>query len=64
MLLAVKIKNAAGLLWDSLDGAERSTLAYVGAWLVLVSVFAVQRRSRERFRRELLTELGADGLRG
>lgn len=35
-------------------------LAYAGAWVLLVCLLTVQRRSRDRFRHELLAELSSD----
>lgn len=56
-MIVRKMANAGELLWDSLDHRERVLVAYAAAWVLLLAVFAVQRRSRERFRRELLAEL-------
>ncbi len=48
MLLLVKVKNAAGLLWDSLDQEERRALMYVTAWLLLTSLAALAKASEKQ----------------
>jgi hypothetical protein len=59
MMLARKLLNASDLFWDSLDAGERTIVLYAAAWIVLAAALTMQRRSRERFRRDLLAELEA-----
>ena len=61
MLLLVKFKNAAELLWDSLDAQEKAILAYLAASL-LVSVYGrAAKANRERIKAELIEEVMARG---
>jgi ABC-type nitrate/sulfonate/bicarbonate transport system permease component len=63
VLILVKFKNAAELLWDSLDTQERMILAYI-VGSVLVSVIAsASSRSRERLKDELRSEI-EESIRG
>jgi hypothetical protein len=59
MMLARKLLNASDLFWDSLDTGERMIVLYAAAWALLALALTLQRRSRERFRRDLLAELEA-----
>jgi hypothetical protein len=59
MLLLVKFRNAAELFWDSLDGEEKRLLVIYAAYLIGSAVLAVQSRSRDRMKREIVEELRA-----
>lgn len=60
-MIGRKIANASELLWESLDSRERMMLLYAGAWCLLMFALTMQRRSRERFRRNLLDEMNRGG---
>lgn len=63
-MIVRKTVNAAELLWDSLDQGEKLVVLYALAWVACVALVAVQRRSRERFRRELLADVEARAADG
>lgn len=60
-MVLVKIRNAAELLWDSLDSQERLLVGYVVGYVALLVFCAYARRSRENLKRELMAELAATG---
>jgi hypothetical protein len=60
-MLLIKVRNAAELLWDSLDSRERMLVVYAGAWLVFMTLLSAQRKSRDRLRREIVEELSGAG---
>lgn len=49
----VKVRNAAELLWDSLDESERRVVIYGLVYGLVAVVSVVQRRASERRAREL-----------
>lgn len=64
-MLLVKLRNAADLLWDSLDGQERFVLVYTLLSLAFALLVRARQVEREQLKRELLDELQAadDGRR-
>lgn len=60
-MLLTKIRNAAELLWDSLDSQERQVLVYFLAYIAFTALVAWQHGSRERLKRELREEIAAHG---
>ena len=56
-MIGRKVANASELLWESLDSRERMMVIYAGVWVMVLGLLSLQRRSRERFRRELLDEV-------
>ena len=57
------LRTGAGIVWDELDERERMLVLYALAWVVFAGVAALQRRSRENLRREIVEELAAHGGR-
>ena len=55
------LRTGVAMTWESLDERERMIVLYVGATLVLWLFGAVQRRSRESLRQEIVEELAARG---
>lgn len=59
MLILVKIRNAAELLWDSLDTQERVIVAYIVGSLAVSLLAAHQRKARAQLKEELIAEVEA-----
>lgn len=60
-MLLIKVRNAAELLWDSLDAQERQVVLYFAFYMLVSIVAALQHSSRERMKRELREELTRGG---
>lgn len=58
-MIITKVKNAAELLWESLDSQERQVLLYGLAYLLVTALSVLQQTSRERLKRELREEIAA-----
>ena len=56
-MLLIKVRNAAELLWDSLDAQERQVVLYFAVYTLVSIVAALQHASRERMKRELREEM-------
>ena len=56
-MLLVKVRNAAELLWESLDSRERAVVAYAAAWAAFAIALSLRQRSREKLRREIVEEI-------
>lgn len=56
-MLLIKLRNAAELLWDSLDAEERQVMLYALVWFAISVVAAVRRAQRDSFKREVLAEV-------
>lgn len=55
------LRAGVAMTWGSLDERERMIVLYAAATLVLWALGAVQRRSRESLRDEVIEELAARG---